>query len=104
MTETAILSVALGAATLNRANPPSGRRPPAGPYRSFTILKERKNDLSGKLPMLSQLAVLPTCKAFTGTNPKRPVARDKQRSDFAAGEMLTRGRLPGYAPHPIESK
>jgi hypothetical protein len=54
--------------------------------------------------MLSQLAVLPTCKAFLGTNPKIAVARDEQRSNFAAMEMLTRGRLPGDAPNPIETK
>jgi hypothetical protein len=60
--------------------------------------------LSGKLRVVSQLAVLPTCKPFRGANPKTPIARGEQASNIAAGEMLTRRRLPWDAPNAIEAK
>jgi hypothetical protein len=44
LAETAIFSVALDAATLNRADPPKGIIRP-GPYRSFMILSERIKNL-----------------------------------------------------------
>ena len=53
---------------------------------------------------MSQLAVLPTCKPFRSADPKTPVARDEQASNIAAGEMLTRWRLPWDAPNAIEAK
>ena len=104
LAETAVLSVALDAAALNRAESPGGSRRPAGPYRSFTILKERRNNLSGKLRVVSQLAVLPTCKPMISANPKTPIARGEQASNIVAGEMLTRWRLPWDAPNAIEAK
>ena len=62
------------------------------------------NILSGKFRVLSQLAVLPTCKPFIGANPKTPIARGEQASNVAAGEMLTRRRLPWDEPNAIEAK
>jgi hypothetical protein len=72
--KTAVLSGALDAATLNRAESSTGNRLNPDPYRSFTILKERVHRLSSKLGVLSQLAFLPTCKPSIGANPKTPIA------------------------------
>jgi len=68
------------------------------------ILKERKETLSGKLRVLSQLAVLPTPKAFIGANPKSPIPRGEQPVNLAAGELLTRWRLPRDSPPAIEAQ
>jgi len=46
----------------------------------------------------------PTCQPLRRANPKTPIARDEQASNITAGEMLTRRRLPGDCPHPIETK
>src|SRR5260370_34047456 len=91
---------------LNRAQPPgSGKRQPAGPYRAFMILKDCcTNQLSSQRRVLSQLAVLPTCKSFGGTNPKSPVSRGEQAENTAGREMLTRWRLPGDGPDTIEAQ
>src|SRR6266478_2436986 len=94
----------MGAAIPNRTESPSGNRIPADPKRSFTILKERNNTLSGKLRVVSQLAALPTCKPVIGANPKGATPRGEQGSNVAAGEMLARGWLPCDAPNTVEAK
>ena len=94
----------MGAAAPNRAESPRGSRHSAGPNRPFPILKERNDGLSSELRVMSQLAVLPTCKSFIGANPKTPIARGEQASNMAAGEMLTCRRLPWDAPNAIEAK
>src|SRR5208282_3803657 len=99
-----VRSGALDAASRDRAEPPIGSHGPAGPYRSFTILKERDDSLPSKYRVVGQLAVLPTCKPFRGANPKAPIARDEQASNKAAGETLTLRRLPGNAPNAVEAK
>jgi hypothetical protein len=101
--ETAVLSITMCAGTLNRTEPTSRRDKAAGPDRSFSILKERTN-LSSQLRVVRQLAVLPTCKPFSGANPKAPIARGEQTSDGSAGEMLTSWRLPWDTPNAIETK
>jgi hypothetical protein len=68
------------------------------------ILKERINGLAGKLRVLSQLAILPTCQTFTGSNPKTSIARGEEAFNKIAGEMLARRRLPGDTPHAIKTK
>ena len=60
--------------------------------------------LSGKLRVLSQLAVLPTGQPFVSANPKTSIARGEHASNIGAGEMLARGRLPGDAPNTVEAK
>ena len=90
---------------MNRAEfPARSRRLSAGPYRSFHIFKERRNTLSSELCVASQLAALPTCKTIGGANPKSPIARGKQASNGAVGEMLIGWRLPWDVPDTIESK
>jgi len=61
------------------------------------------NHLSRNFRVVSQLAVLPTGKPFSGADPKPPIARGEQLSNIAAGEMLTRRRLPWDAPNAIEA-
>src|SRR5260370_23557926 len=82
----------------------SWRRRPAGPYGTFAILKERLNNPSSKLRVVSQLAIFPTRKPFISANPKTPVAPGKHVLNKAAGEMLTRRGLPWYKPNAIEAK
>jgi hypothetical protein len=60
--------------------------------------------LTGNPCVLSQLAVFPARNTFTGSDPEIPVAPHEQRSNFAAREMLTGGRLPGDAPNAVETK
>ena len=74
--EAAVLAVALGVPTLNRTNSTRGRSI-AGPYRSFAILEQRSNALSGKLRVAGQFAVLPTCQPLPGADPETPVVRGK---------------------------
>src|SRR5262249_16808048 len=102
--KTTIVTVALDAAILNRAEFPGGQRQPASPYRAFTILEEPINTLSSKLRVLSELAVLPTCKPLRCADPKSPVPRDEQAPDLAGGKRLIRWRLPGDSPYAIEAK
>src|SRR4029453_13274098 len=73
--QTAVLSIALGVAALNPTKSSRGKRPPGDPYRSFTILKQRFNNLPIQFRVVSQLAVLPACKPAIGANPKTSVAR-----------------------------
>jgi hypothetical protein len=68
------------------------------------ILKERKNTLSSKLCVQGQLTAPPTGQPFGGANPKSAIARGKETSDVAAGQMPTSGRLPWDGPHTIEAK
>jgi hypothetical protein len=68
------------------------------------ILKECFNLLPIQLGVVSQLAVLPTCKPFTGANPETPVARGAQVSNIVAGETLALWRLPRNVPNTIEAK
>src|SRR6185369_17790105 len=74
-----------------------------GPYRAFTILEECKNNLSGKLWILTELAVFPTCESLIGADPKCPVARCQQVRNDAVGETLIRWRLPGDILDAIEA-
>ena len=103
MAETAVLAETLGAAALNLAKAPIGNHIPSGPYRSFTILEERNKIVSRKLPVVSQLAVLPTGKPFIGGDPKTPIASGENASNIVAREMLTRRRLPRSGPNAIEA-
>jgi hypothetical protein len=68
------------------------------------ILDERIKRSSGKLRILNQLAVLPTCEPLIGANPQTPIARYEQLSNMAMGETLTRGGLPWGGPNPVEAK
>src|SRR5215469_5930032 len=105
MAKSAVLPEALSSATVNCTQLPWRRkRQPAGPYRAFPVLKERRNNLPSKFRVLNQLAVLPTCQPFPSADPKRPVARDQHPPNISGGEMLTRRRLPGDAPNAIEAK
>ena len=90
-------------AIVNGAEPPRGDRATGGPDRSFTILKERINILSGKVRVVSQLAILPTGESDTCANPKTPIAGGEQASDIVTGELLTGWRLPWDAPNAIEA-
>src|SRR5262249_52759535 len=75
VTKTPFLSVATDRAILNSADlPRRGKRESANPYCAFTIFHDGGNPLSGKLWVLSQLAVLPTCQPFTSPDPQGPVA------------------------------
>jgi hypothetical protein len=67
------------------------------------ILKERFNSLAVKLWIVSQLAVLPTCKPSIGANPKTSVASDAQGPHIVAGETLTLWWLPGTCSQAIEA-
>src|SRR4029453_12833453 len=91
-------------AALNPTESPDRRRPPGDPYRSFAILEQRFNNLPIKFRVVSQLAVLPACKAVEGADPQTSVARALHASDIAVGEMLPRGWLPRVGPHAIEAK
>jgi len=102
--ESAVLSIALDAAIPNRAEPPSRAPAPTDPYRALPILKECSNIVSSEFHVLSKLAIFPTCKPFQGADPKSPVARNKQASNVAVGEMLTGWRLPRDIPDAIEAK
>src|SRR5260370_6849341 len=73
--ETAVLSVALGAASPNRAKLPSGKRQPAGPHRSFTVLKQRINSLSRKLRVLRHLILPPASQPSKSAEPESPISR-----------------------------
>jgi hypothetical protein len=68
------------------------------------ILKERFNLLPIQFRVVSQPAVLPTCKPSSAANPETPVARDAQVSNIAAGETLALWRLPHDIPNTIEAK
>jgi hypothetical protein len=68
------------------------------------ILKERSHTHSSKLWILSQLAVLPTCKAFCGPDPKTLIAGDEQAPNLVTGELLTRWRPPRDASNAVKSK
>src|SRR5262249_29148714 len=102
--ETAVLSIALGIAALNPTESSDRRRPPGDPYRSFTILEQRLDNLTIQFGVVRQLAVLPAGESAQGASPRPPVARALQASDIAAGEMLPLWRLPGDGPHAIEPK
>lgn len=67
------------------------------------ILEERTNLFIGELWVLNQLAVLPTCKAFTSANPECPIACGEQFRNIAAWKLLARRRLPWHAPKPVEA-
>src|SRR5277367_2952530 len=60
--------------------------------------------LPGQFRVVIQLAVLPTCKSFSGANPKTSIARGEHASNIGAREMLARGRLPRDAPNAVEAK
>ena len=60
--------------------------------------------LASQFRVVSQLAVLPTCKPFSGANPKTPIPGSEHASYIGAREMLARGRLPGDALNAIEAK
>src|ERR1700722_5663142 len=53
---------------------------------------------------MSQLAVLPTRKAFSCANPKPSIARGQQATNGAAGKMFARWRLPWDGSNAIEAK
>jgi hypothetical protein len=102
--ETTVLSIASGGAALYRAKLP-GRGPErADPYRSFPILQERLDTLSGKVGVLSYPAIFPTGKPVVGANPKTAITPGDQFSNPAVREILTRRRLPRNTPHSIETK
>ena len=69
--ETAVISIALDAALLNRAESPGGNRT-TGP--DVTILNQRIDVPSSELWVRSQLAAVPTCEPLERTDPKGPVA------------------------------
>ena len=69
--ETAVISIALDAALLNRAESPGGNRT-TGP--DVTILNQRIDVPSSELWVRSQLADVPTCEPLERTDPKGPVA------------------------------
>jgi len=74
----AVLSMALDAALLDRAEPSAGNPDRADPYGAHVIFNELGNILSVKLRELGEFSVLPTCEPFGGSNPKSPVARGEQ--------------------------
>src|SRR5580693_538720 len=94
----------MGDAALDRAKLSSGYPKRAGPHRSFTILDGRSKFQSGKIGIVRELAVLPTCEPLIGANPKTPIAPGEQTCNHAAGELLTRRRLPGDGPDAVEAK
>ncbi len=77
--------------------------PHADPHCAFAILKKSTDISSGKQWVLRQLAVLPTCQPLKSADPKSSIARGKQLSNRAAGQILTQRRLPGNGPNTIET-
>src|SRR5215467_6596726 len=53
---------------------------------------------------MSQFSVLPTDKAFYGTNPERPIARSEQTTNVVRRQALIPRWLPLEVPDPIEAK
>jgi hypothetical protein len=60
--------------------------------------------LPRKFRVVSELAVLPTYKSLSGTDPKTPIAPGEHASNIRARKVLARGRLPRDAPNAVEAK
>ena len=96
--------VALDLAATNGAEPALRRLVNPEPHRLLTIFKERAKHDSGNLPILRELAVLPTDKAPQRANPQSAVMRHQQGDDKIAGELFTMRRLPGNSTNTVETK
>ena len=92
--------MALGVAALNPAESPQGRRPPADPYRSFTILEQRLDSLPLEFRVVRQLAVLPACKPAKVPIQRRPSRAASKRLTSVPGRCSPGGGCHGTARTP----
>src|SRR5215469_1008658 len=95
----------MNAGTADRAQSSGGRkRHRACPYCPFSVFEKRKNGLTSKLGVLSQLGTVPASQTVGGSDPESSVAGGEQAVDHVGRKMLTCGRLPANVSYSIEAK
>src|SRR5215469_1127852 len=91
--------------TVNCAEPARRRHTHApGPYRSFTILQERKKKLSREFRIFREFAATPARKAIPRTDPESPIARGKEAIYVGRRKMLALRRLPRNCSDTVEAQ
>src|SRR5208282_3521816 len=80
------------------------RRPASSnPYGAFMIFQKSKDSLSIKLRKQREIALFPTCKAFRGANPHRPISGNQKEVDRTRSEMFISYWLSVVGPHSINA-